>query len=532
MTSTIRRAALFLGILAGLGFTWVPAGSPGARFWHGATLLASGRVLVAGGQGESGDSLASAVLFEAPSTWIPAGSMAQARNRHSQTRLKDGRVLVAGGHPGVLASAEIYDPVTNAWSAAAPMNVARAQHTASLLPDGRVLVVGGIPGGLIGLSDVEIYDPIANAWTVAAPLNFGRYDHAAVPLTDGRVLIVGGTTGAEQISTTEIYDPQWNFWMLSGWIYHRRQNPTAVQLDNGKVLVAGGLSFDPAISTAELIDVQTGMTTITAEMLADRYNHGWAKLADGRVLLAGGTRPGGGTYSSAELYDPATDTWKDAGSLSGPRFFHTVTALPDGRAVMAGGLGTDPLPTTAELWTSQDVVAPVITVVPLLTVEQTGPGGAPAAIPATAVDDVDGPVPVTSDAPAIFPPGFTTVHLTASDRAGNVATATMTVLVTDTLPPMIQSASANPASLWPAKNQMVPVTIAVQASDVADPAPVSRITGVAGGSSADYQITGPLTVSLRAVKNTSRTYTVTVTCTDAAGNKALRSVTVRVERPQ
>src|SRR5437879_8654279 len=42
---------------------------------------------------------------------------------------------------------------------------------------------------------------------------------------------------------------------------------------------------------------------------------------------------------------------------------------------------------------------------------------------------------VSSNAPAIFPRGATTVTFTASDAAGNIATATTTVTVVDTTPP-------------------------------------------------------------------------------------------------
>jgi hypothetical protein len=56
-------------------------------------------------------------------------------------------------------------------------------------------------------------------------------------------------------------------------------------------------------------------------------------------------------------------------------------------------------------------------------------GGAPASDPvvqaflnsATAEDDVDGVVPVTNSAPALFGPGFTTVTFSASDSSGNTS---------------------------------------------------------------------------------------------------------------
>lgn len=55
---------------------------------------------------------------------------------------------------------------------------------------------------------------------------------------------------------------------------------------------------------------------------------------------------------------------------------------------------------------------------------------------ATASDFLDGAVPVTSDAPALFPLGSTLVTYTATDSDGNVAEAFQTVMVVDTTAPV------------------------------------------------------------------------------------------------
>ena len=56
-------------------------------------------------------SLATAEIYDpATGTWTATGSMATPRYFHTATRLADGRVLVAGGFNGsnVLASAELF----------------------------------------------------------------------------------------------------------------------------------------------------------------------------------------------------------------------------------------------------------------------------------------------------------------------------------------------------------------------------------------------------------------------------------------
>ena len=97
-------------------------------------------------------------------TWSAAGSLTTARFYHTATLLPSGQVLVAGGHNSnggfgfYLASAELYDPATNTWSAAGSLATARLYHTATRLPSGQVLVAGGFDGSG-ALASAELYTP-------------------------------------------------------------------------------------------------------------------------------------------------------------------------------------------------------------------------------------------------------------------------------------------------------------------------------------------------------------------------------------
>ena len=68
-----------------------------------------------------------------------------ARYDHTATLLPSGKVLVAGGFNTMapLSSAELYDPTTGTWAPTGSMTDARAFYTATLLPSGKVLVAGG-----------------------------------------------------------------------------------------------------------------------------------------------------------------------------------------------------------------------------------------------------------------------------------------------------------------------------------------------------------------------------------------------------
>lgn len=120
------------------------------RGWCGLVKLSDGRVLLVGGYHGSSSKptyLTSAMLYDAKTQkWSETLPMRTKRAGFSTTLLADGRVLVAGGvgERGLeLMTAEIFDPRTETWRPAATMNFARRNHRAALLPDGSVLVIGG-----------------------------------------------------------------------------------------------------------------------------------------------------------------------------------------------------------------------------------------------------------------------------------------------------------------------------------------------------------------------------------------------------
>lgn len=107
-------------------------------------------------------------------------------------------------------------------------------------------------------------------------------------------------------------------------------------------------------------------------------------------------------------------------------------------------------------------------------------------------------------------------------------------------PPSITGLTASPDVLWPPNSQMVPVVLTPVVSDASDPSPACQITEVASSETASspgpsWNITGPLTLTLKADRNgsgTGRIYTITVTCTNSAGLRATRTATVQVPHDQ
>jgi N-acetylneuraminic acid mutarotase len=154
--------------------TWSVTGTlNAARGSHTTTLLPNGYVLVAGACNDGiycGSRNSSAELYNpATGTWSVTGELNTPRFYHAATLLPDGQVLIVGGKhinffsgtSVLLNSAEIYDPATGHWKNAGELNAPRAFHTATLLSDGKVLVVGGydVRFGSEDLRSAELFDP-------------------------------------------------------------------------------------------------------------------------------------------------------------------------------------------------------------------------------------------------------------------------------------------------------------------------------------------------------------------------------------
>ena len=178
--------------------------------------------------------------------------------------------------------------------------------------------------------------------------------------------------------------------------------------------------------------------------------------------------------------------------------------------------------------------APVLSLPADVVVEATGPDGAVVNFDATATDAEDGTLGVlfSRQPGTVFPVGTTQVTATAQDSKGLAASGTFNVTVRDTTAPVIRSLTASPATITQNSGKMVAVSITASAADAVDSTPTTRVVGVTGSENVDgdWQITGDLTLQVRAKRSgkASRVYTVTVESRDDAGNASTKTVNVTV----
>jgi len=222
-----------------------------------------------------------------------ANMMSSHRTGATATLLPSGKILIAGGFSNngspALNTAEIYDPGNGTFVATDNnMTDPRAFHTATLLANGKVLLDSGLTDNTGDLSTTaDLFDPIAGThgvFTVSTGMPGPRAAAVSVifpsgPLA-GQVLITGRdicTGTAEVCSSTfsDIYDPMTDVFSFVP-MNEFRMNHTATLLNDGTVLVAGGINVSAGLNmgtvlgrgalttfsrSAEIFDPMTGTFT-------------------------------------------------------------------------------------------------------------------------------------------------------------------------------------------------------------------------------------------------------------------------------
>ncbi len=274
------------------------AGYNGGKNGHSATLLASGKVLIAGGVNSVeteyyDDWDYRAYLYDPDTnTYTRTGNMVRRSAHHASVRLSSGRVLLLGGYryygiPYITSESQMYNPETGTWSRVQDDPTFRVFPTATELYSGKVMVTGGYFPFLSSepLINVNFYDPATDSWSAGPSMPHARRSHQAVRLYSGRVMVLGGTNGAD--TSVDMYDPYSDQWLAGPAHPLSQVIKTATLLYSGEVLITGEYGQTAVYSPG------TDTWTRTADMHAGYFAGTDAvRLHTGQVLLVGGGRPG------------------------------------------------------------------------------------------------------------------------------------------------------------------------------------------------------------------------------------------------
>lgn len=328
---------------------------PAARADHTATLLSDGTVLFVGGTDGVSAGLSTVERYVIRTgVFEPRAPLARGRAEHAAALTATG-LLVVGGRDasGLVAQAEVHDPLANTWSSAGALATPRARATAVVLADGTVLVSGGVDGGGAAVLTQERWDPFTRTFTAApAALSAGRFDHQALSL-NGVAVVGPGRTAAGFTAAVDVFRP--NAYGLETAVGAQERGAAGLTLPFASPLVAlvsGGEDAAGPRADAAFLDLrQLGLATPaflsdTRPLLHARAGHEAVPLPAGtQVLLSGGRGPRGGVRDEGEVYRftfPAIEA--GAGEATNDRRAvkararHTATLLSTGRVLIVGGV--------------------------------------------------------------------------------------------------------------------------------------------------------------------------------------------------
>jgi N-acetylneuraminic acid mutarotase len=520
------------------------------RRMRGVLVSATAALLLAAASAASGQQ-------EPTGSWTPE---ADGHNFFFGGSASDGTYLyVFGGYqfgeattePQIYQQLRRYDPANNSWTtrAQAPTGLF---YNAGAYHNGRLFSFGGFDLATGLTNAIHAYSIATNTWTtLGATLSSARYILKAATLGD-RIYVTGGYDFDLSASNDE-FNPTNNTVAsrapMPGPLYYHAM--AAVPAVN-KVYVISG--FNPEVPTAvnyeytPATDTWTPRAAIQDGSGVEQPRYGAAAFSvNNRVYITGGNYDN--YMNSTSEYNPATDSWAQRANMAFARFLHGSAAIGGKGYVYGGSVG-------GAFTTGEEFTPPVFNRPPTAnagpdqTVNSSSPDGTTVALDGTASSDPDGdaltfswtgPFGATSGpTPAVpLPVGTSEITLMVSDPSGESSTDTVSITVVDMSPPTISGVTATPDTLWSPDKKMRQVSISVSASDSSDASPVCEIVSVtsndAENDGSDWEITGALTLNLRAEKNAggcARVYTITVRCTDASGNSSTATVTVTVPHSQ
>ena len=388
-----------------------------------------------------------------------------------------------------------------------------------------VYVAGHFNDYTTGTSDIVTikYDTAGNElWT--ARYDTGNHDYARALVVDRDGIYVAGA--AEYYYNTGSYYKKIITVKFNNFVTVVDTTAPVVTAPANVSAEAAGAETAVEIGTATATD-EVGVVSITSDAPAS-YPVGTTVVTWTATDAAGNTATATQNVTVADttapvVTAPANVSAEAAGEQTAVEI-GTATATDEVGVVSitSDAPASYPVGTTVVTWTAtdaagntatatqnvtvEDTTAPVVTAPAAVTAEAAGAETAVEIGSATAVDLVDGAVAVSSDAPASYPVGTTVVTWTATDAAGNTATATQNVTVEDTTAPVVTAPAAVTAEAAGAET----------AVEIGSATAVDLVDGAVAVSS-DAPASYPVGTTV-----------VTWTATDAAGNTAtaMQNVTV------
>ena len=314
-----------------------------SRAFHTATRLQDGRVLISGGiQGPRGsgnshytDVLDSVEIYDPNAdVWQLATPMQTPRAGATATLLADGRVLIAGGTKGngqnqlgdvndllgtAVRTTEIYNPATDVWVSGPNLQEPKAGASSTTLQDGRVMIAGGLTHTYIfgiaipAFSDTAcFYNQATGGFDPKKTMITKRALFAMTLLNDGSVLLAGGGGGdifnIGPIKQCEVFVPASSSFSSVDNLTTSSAFASCVSLKDGRALVVGGAtgSIDDPLPIADcwVFEPSSGSMTSVSSLSVEHAGGAVFLMEDGTVYVGGGESGAGISVDASESWSP------------------------------------------------------------------------------------------------------------------------------------------------------------------------------------------------------------------------------------
>jgi subtilisin-like proprotein convertase family protein len=420
---------------------------------------------------------------------------------------------------------------------------------------------------------VATLQPAGGVLAPSAPQSYGALSPSAGAVSRPFTFVVGGACGDTITATLQLQDGATNFGtvaftFLVGTLPPPVANPASISIPNSGAAT-------PYPSAINVSGVTGPVTKVTATLHS--LTHTFPGDIDVLLVGPGGQKVilmsdvGGGTDVTnvtltfedgappASLSALVSGTFAPTNSGTGDTFPAPAPAAPYG-ALLSAFNGVNPngtwqlfvvddaggdLGSFGGGWSLKFTAAPLCASQPCTlncpptVFVSTAPDqpGAFVTFPAPTLSGSCGVVSTTPLSGSFFPIGTSTVN---ASSAASAATCAFDVVVTDVQPPSIDGLTVTPSIINANNHKMVDVTVSYTSTDNSGSSSVCSLSVTSseplngtgdGNTEADWEVIDATHIRLRAERagnGTDRTYTITVTCVDAAGNSTSASTTVVV----